>query len=97
MPSSCLHEGNVLQDITGTGLHQNSANVSVLAGPQSAAAFHQALRRIGLYQTPLQSLRHIIGPYQTALVSNLKALPLNLVSGPAVTKTSGDAQPVAQY
>ena len=29
MPSSCLHEGNVLQDITGTGLHQNSANVSV--------------------------------------------------------------------
>ena len=51
------------------------ACVSFQTGAQAAAAFYQELHRIELYQTPLQSSWHIIGPYQTALIVRARPFP----------------------
>ncbi len=87
-----LHEGNVLQDITGTGLHQNSANVHVFQdriSGRSSVSPGTAQNR-ALPNTPAGITAH------DRAVSNSpdhqgKALP-----GLAALRTSGDAQPVVQ-
>ena len=87
-----LHEGNVLQDITGTGLHQNSANVHIFQNrisSRSSVSPGTAQNR-ALPNTPTVITAH------ARAVSNSpdhqgKALP-----GPAALRTSRDAQPVVQ-
>ncbi len=87
-----LHEGNVLQDITGTGLHQNSANVHVFqnrASGRSSLSPGTAQNR-ALPNTPTDITAH------GRAASNSPGRQGKALPGPAAPRTSGDAQPVAQ-
>ena len=92
-----LHEGNVLQDITSTGLHQNSDTVHVF---QNRASGRSSLSPGTAQNRALPNTPTVIMAHGRA-VSNSpdrqgKALPLSLVSDPAALRTAGDAQPVVQ-
>ena len=97
MPSFSLHESNVLQDITGAGLHQNSANVHVF---QNRASGYSSLSPGTAQNRALPNTPTVIMAHHRAVPNSPdcqgKALPLSLVSGPAAPRTSGDAQPLAQ-
>ena len=92
-----LHEGSVLQDITSTGLHQNSDNVHVF---QNRASGRSSLSPGTAQNRALPNTPTVIMAHGRAVPNSPdrqgKALPLSLVSGPAVLRTVGDAQPVVQ-
>lgn len=87
-----LHEGNVLQDITGTGLHHNSANVHIFQNRisgRSSVSPGTAQNR-ALPNTPAGVMAH------GRAVSNSPDRQGKALPSPAALRMSGDAQPVAQ-
>jgi len=92
-----LHEGNVLQDITGIGLHQNTANVHVF---QNRASGRSSLSPGTAQNRALPNIPTVITAHGRAASNSPdrqgKALPISLVSGPAALRTSGYAQPEVQ-
>ena len=87
-----LHEGNVLQDITGTGLHHNSANVHIFQNRisgRSSVSPGTAQNR-ALPNTPAGVMAH------GRAVSNSPDRQGKALPSPAALRMSGDAQPVPQ-
>ncbi len=87
-----LHEGNVLQDITGTELHQNSANVHVF---QDRVSGRSSLSPGTAQNRALPNTPTVITAHGRAILNSPDRQGKALL-GPAALRTTGDAQPVVQ-